>query len=394
MDNIMEKINDNLLLIITLIGGSHIEGQIVILLCSLGYVIYQYFINKKNIKPYTTTIIKSDEKSDNYSVYNALIHFITHEQAFMEEEKTNIISDYKNNNPIYKLILCKQYKYTYNNTKISIKKNSLESNMNSKTIITYNYELTSNDDIILDFIKNIIKTYEDYNKKNIYTISEYCQYKWQTINIPCIKNFDNLILNKEDEKQILYQLDDLMSKAGKDLRSILGTPDKKAFLFGGIPGTGKTSISYAISNYTNKPIYKITDIYSFEAVQSKLDNIIILFDDIDYIISNLIRDITRHNISGKEARKIIIGNLLNFLDGLTMKECIVIITTNNADNLGNVLRRAGRIDCEIEFKSLDVQQTIDIYKLYKNKVLSKVIAEKHLKKYIYPAKYIKYIQTL
>jgi chaperone BCS1 len=119
-------------------------------------------------------------------------------------------------------------------------------------------------------------------------------------------------------------------------------------LFWGPPGTGKSSLSTAIANYTNRNIFTITpskdmtDSVLVSLISNKPVGSIIVFEDFDCLLST----INREDQDVKESRiNISISCLLNILDGTyTPDDTIFVITTNDLDKIDSAIKRKGRTD--------------------------------------------------
>lgn len=208
----------------------------------------------------------------------------------------------------------------------------------------------------------LAKEYEELNFNKSVTIYKYSTYGGWIVTKTFFPRKDNtIILAKHLKQQIYESIDDF--KNSEPLYKRLGIPHKKGVLFHGIAGTGKTSLISCIAKKLNtKTIYNITSISKsnedliYDAI-SKLDNTVILFEDID-----------RHfqkDEKGDLQPTFTLNKLMNVLDGLGSPEnCIIILTANNVDVLPKDLIRPGRIDLKVYFGYSGYNEIIEYTMLF------------------------------
>jgi chaperone BCS1 len=165
------------------------------------------------------------------------------------------------------------------------------------------------------------------------------------------KTFDNIYLDGDIVDDLKKDLDTF--KDSKETYDKYGIRYKRTYLFYGEPGTGKSSLSLAISNYTKRDVLSInmskdmTDSNLITLVSNRPNKSIILFEDIDCLLD----DINRNEESKEKEVKISLSCILNILDGIyTPNDVIFIITTNNLDKIDNAIKRKGRTDILMEVK--------------------------------------------
>lgn len=155
----------------------------------------------------------------------------------------------------------------------------------------------------------------------------------------------------QDAQQFLLQEENYLN---------LGLPWHRGYLFHGVPGAGKTSYATALAHALNKDLYYLS-LSSLDNDSSLIDSIsemttsgILLLEDIDIVTATK----ERNSID----KSITLGGLLNALDGtLTPHGLIVIMTTNNIDDLDPALIRPGRVDIMEEFGNLTGEQVKRIF---------------------------------
>jgi len=165
------------------------------------------------------------------------------------------------------------------------------------------------------------------------------------------KTFDNIYLDGGITDDLKKDLDTF--RDSKETYDKYGIRYKRTYLFYGEPGTGKSSLSLAISNYTKRDVLSInmskdmTDSNLITLVSNRPNKSIILFEDIDCLLD----DINRKEESKEKEVKISLSCILNILDGIyTPNDVIFIITTNNLDKIDDAIKRKGRTDILMEVK--------------------------------------------
>lgn len=251
-----------------------------------------------------------------------------------------------------------------------------------KTINKYYYiqgKTISDINLFKKYISNEIP--EDMNKisetEDKYVCMTYVESEWIKKYINVNKTFDNIFLDKQMKNNIEKNIDEFLSNEKNYIK--FGIPRKMGFIFYGIPGTGKSSTVFAISKKYNMRIYIIKIDCDKKIFLQQISDIkeksILLFEDIDTL--KLTHDRCDNNdektqdnkkTSGLDistSEKITLGDILEILDGYYyLKECIVIMTTNNIDKLDAALIRPGRIDHRYEYKYLTKEIVFDIIKYF------------------------------
>jgi len=198
---------------------------------------------------------------------------------------------------------------------------------------------------------------------------------WTELKFNNNKNFNNIFLEQSLITFIKERIDMLQDGA---IYKKIGMTQRLGFLFYGIPGSGKTSIIFAIANHYNKQIYninlKLSRVKFFKQIISIPENSIVIFNDLDTIKVTNKRNI-EDNTDTKNKKKdkdnendndcIILADLLEILDGYAyLDKCIIIMTTNHIEKLDEALIRPGRIDHKIEFTYATNNQINQILKYY------------------------------
>ena len=163
------------------------------------------------------------------------------------------------------------------------------------------------------------------------------------------------------EIEIYNDIKKFMSPATQERYMNLGVPYKRNYLFEGYPGTGKTSLIYALASELNMDVAVINfdpdlnDVKFLRAIQKIPKNAILVLEDID----GLFEDRTKNN---RSKNMISFSVLLNILDGLGYQEqLIIIMTTNYKCTLETALKRPGRIDYTLHFDFSTEDQVREMY---------------------------------
>ena len=222
--------------------------------------------------------------------------------------------------------------------------------------------------ILDNFIKDSIKYYNENikikRKKNGRTgIYMFDEYVWDLLNSHPKRNIDTIHLDGE-ERKILKYLKSFKSESTRTRYESLGIPYKRNILFEGYPGTGKTSLIYALAGELDMDVCiinfnkDIDDNVFMRSLRKLKDDSILVFEDIDVLFKE-----RKENDSMKSL--ITFSGLLNTLDGMAYREgLIVFMTTNYECNLDLALKRPGRIDRSLHFGFCNKNQVKEMYKKF------------------------------
>lgn len=164
---------------------------------------------------------------------------------------------------------------------------------------------------------------------------------FQSESVSVIKSFDHLFF--EDKAKLVADLDTFTAQ--KEMYFRKGIKYKRAYLFYGPGGTGKTSIGLAIAKYLDHDLYvislsSITNDLELQRLGTRIrKHAVVMLEDIDCILSE----------RKMKTEKLNFGTVLNFLDGLyAPADCIFVMTTNKPDDLDDALTRKGRVDLALQ----------------------------------------------
>ena len=161
------------------------------------------------------------------------------------------------------------------------------------------------------------------------------------------RDIETIYLDSNEKSKIIADIEDFY-QSESDYKKF-GIPYKRIYLFEGPPGTGKTSLIFAIASKLNKNICMmnfssdVTDQKFMESIRRMGKNSLLILEDVDALFAEDRKTSDKTSIS--------FSGLLNVLDGFGRKEkLIVFLTTNYIDKLDIALKRAGRIDYVIKFE--------------------------------------------
>lgn len=171
---------------------------------------------------------------------------------------------------------------------------------------------------------------------------------WEDVYKRRKRKLESISLNGK-ENEILEDMKNFLSEKTEEKYNLLGIPYKKNYLFEGLPGTGKTSLIYAIASELDLDVAILSfkrdfdDVKFMKAVQHIPEQTLLILEDIDVLFQE------RKN-SDEHKHGITFSGLLNVLDGLGHQDkLITIMTTNYKKRLDKALIRPGRIDYCLHF---------------------------------------------
>ncbi|CDH53032.1 mitochondrial chaperone bcs1-b [Lichtheimia corymbifera JMRC:FSU:9682] len=163
-------------------------------------------------------------------------------------------------------------------------------------------------------------------------------------------------LRSESEVILKKDLDTFVRN--KDFYKRIGAPYTRGYLFHGRPGTGKTSLVFAMASALNRDLYFMnlgyvdSDSELFQAFATVPPNSIIVFEDVDTMTDVLHRRKASAQVSDTSMDRnprFNLSTFLSILDGHVLEEGIIfIMTTNYPEVLDPAVIRPGRMDIHLD----------------------------------------------
>ena len=255
--------------------------------------------------------------------------------------------------------------------KLSSVHREIETSNGTMLLKTYMRVYFANKEKFIYKLKSVIT-----KSSNVYENKVKINFQWY-VNKRDKRYLNTIYTNNNEQYDVLDDIKDFIKS--KDFYLTNNIPYKRNYLFYGKPGTGKTSLIFALASELNYDI-KIIDLGSFSDLNSllyqiynNLSNTFLVFEDID-AMSTKCDDRKENNSPVKSAKDNIVAEptpnnnkelslsiLLNLLDGLYTKEgMIAFFTTNHIEKLDPAFLRDGRMDYKLEMDDLNYNTINDI----------------------------------
>jgi hypothetical protein len=215
-------------------------------------------------------------------------------------------------------------------------------------------ELSGNDEHVLKefimaarehYLNIVLDKKKDPCKVTVFVWDDY----WDVLHKHPERSLDTIYLDDNIKETIVEKIKNFINPETEEIYKTFGIPYKMNILLEGYPGTGKTSIIYAIASYLNLNVAilnfdrEMTDYKFMRALRRIPENTVLILEDIDVLFKE-----RKENDSS--ASSLTFSGVLNCLDGIASSyKQIVFMTTNYKCNLDKALYRPGRIDASINF---------------------------------------------
>ena len=220
---------------------------------------------------------------------------------------------------------------------------------------------------------------------------------WNKVATRPSRPMNTVILDHSEKDRILLDINEYLHPATPRWYANRGIPYRRGYLFAGAPGTGKSSLAWAIAGIFGLDIFCISLV---EPTLTEEDlgllftslprRCVVLLEDIDSAglvkrqevdtaaakpeeqdaaakigaeITKALSSAQQNNKKGnKDNQGISLSGLLNAIDGVASHEGRVLLMTSNfPDKLDDALIRPGRIDMRIDFTNATRSQIIELF---------------------------------
>lgn len=256
-------------------------------------------------------------------------------------------------------------------------------------------------------IKDLIKVARDhyFNKEKSSTIVRRPAPKeqrgrgrsvWMKVATRPSRPMETVVLDHEQKNRLLVDINEYLHPSTPRWYANRGIPYRRGYLFHGPPGTGKSSLAWAIAGVFGLEIYCISLVdptlteedlgIMFTSLPRRC---VVLLEDIDSAglskrqeertvqkskpedeaaaklgaeITRAINSARKDGLTNKDSQGISLSGLLNAIDGVASHEGrVLLMTTNFPEKLDEALIRPGRVDMKVRFTNATRSQICELF---------------------------------